>query len=594
MSHINVQVYYCKGRDYHRKCYVFHGIYFGFDTFIQNFVTQEFGYWSGSKMSVCLLFKSITRNCGVFFFMKIIDKPTWLKSKGYLHITAQIDVDKNAEIIFSKIKNPDFINKYAFYPLIHSNINERRYKRIASDYTYRAHSCKDESGKHVKHNKIRPLHYATHFDALIFGYYAEILQKRYEERILMFEGLNNCIIAYRKLQSEVEGKNKSTIDFANEIFEEIRNKTNSSEEDSVVLTFDIKSFFSSLNHDSLKSSWADILGVERLPQDHYNVFKAATQFSYIFLDELRTSSNNKLRKGGFNEKELARIRNQHGINALFDSPKAFREQVKNGSIKLHKFPFRDKETKQPIGIPQGLPISATLANLYLLKFDLKILDVAVKDLNAYYRRYSDDIVIVCSSKVADVIETLVKDEMKKHKVEISINKTEKFLFKKLIFGNKEPRLTSIKILKSRAHINAPFNYLGFEFNGQKVLIKSANVAKFYRRMISSIKSKAKRAKLLAEKNPGTSPIIFRRQLYKLYTTRPLNNVKIRNRWKKIVKTDNGNFRLQTGLRQKVLRSNYLTYVRRASEIMNEPGIERQIRNHKKIFNQAIYKYLNKK
>ena len=98
---------------------------------------------------------------------------------------------------------------------------------------------------------------------------------------------------------------------------------------------------------------------------------------------------------------------------------------------------------------------------------------------------------------------------------------------------------------------------------------------------------------LTEQKPGSKPIIFRRQLYKLYTTAPLNDVKVRKRWKKIVKLENGNFKLKIGKKKQILRSNYLTYVKRASEIMNEPAIEHQIRKHKKIFNQAVFRQLKK-
>jgi len=518
--------------------------------------------------------------------MNEINHPSWLKSKGYLHITAQLDIQSRSKELVSKITNSDFVSKHAFFPLIHTNIRERKFKKVGIDTIKRAHVFKDENGKHIRNIKVRPLHYATHLDALIFSYYAEMLQKKYEDLISLHDRLSHCIIAYRKIPHDSDGKNKGTIHFANEIFEEIRRQSSLPTDECVVLTFDIKIFFPSLNHNFLKNAWANLLGTHRLPNDHYNVFKAATQFSYIYLDELRTG-----RKRGFDEKELARIRNKHGIQALFESPKAFRDKIKSGTVKIYKYPFRNKETKIPIGIPQGLPISATLANLYLLNFDLKILDEVVNKIGGYYRRYSDDIVIVCQKKNAKDIESLVFSEMEKNHVEISVNKTERFIFREMIFGKKSPRLACMKILASGKEVFVPFNYLGFEFNGQKALIKSANIAKFYRRMISSVKSKAKKAKLIADKFPGSKPIIYRRQLYKLYTTKPLHNVKVKNRWKKIIKINEGNFKLITGLKEKTLRSNYLSYVQRASEIMNEPAISNQIRKHKRIFNKAINRYL---
>lgn len=514
----------------------------------------------------------------------------WLKPKCYLHITAQIDVQRREKDLVSKITNPSFIEKYAFYPLIHTNIYERRYKKTPINISKRAHSYINKEGRPVKNSKKRPLHYATHLDALIFGYYAHLLQEKYEQKISKVSGLNDCVIAYRKIPSEIQDKHKSTIHFAKEIFNEIKSRT-IKEQECVVLTFDIKSFFSNLNHTILKNAWANVFDFNRLEGDHYNVFKAATQFSYIYLDELRIANKGKGRRYGFDEKKLARIRNTHGTHAFFESPKAFRNKIKDGSIKLYKFPFRDKQTKEPVGIPQGLPISAVLANIYLLEFDKKVLNEVVFKMKGYYRRYSDDIVIVCSKPFAVEAEEFILHAIKESKVEISIEKTERFIFRKVAWGKKEPRITSIKLCDTGEQIGAPFNYLGFEFNGQSTLIKSANLAKFYRRMIYAVKKKAKRAKKMAELVPGSKPFIFRRQLYKLYTTKSPHNYKVRKRWKKIVQIENGDYKLTTKVKKEELRSNYLTYVRRASEIMEEPAIKQQIKKHKAIFNCAIHKHL---
>jgi len=522
--------------------------------------------------------------------MEVVQKLNWLKSKGYLHFTGQIETSKRAKELVAKVTNPSYVATYAFYPLILTNISERKFKMVPSEES-RTHCYKDENGVYVKTAKSRPLHYAANLDAMIFSYYAEHLQNKYEDHIKSFPGLPESVIAYRKIPSETEGKHKSTIHFAYEIFEEIKKRSHSDDE-CMVLTFDIKSFFSSIDHNILKNTWSELLGFARLPTDHYNVFKASTQFSYVYLDELRLYKSKQGRKVGFDEKYLAAIRNKNGINAFFESPKAFRDKIKDGTLKLSKYPFRNK-SKEPIGIPQGLPISAVLANLYLLDFDKKVLETVVNDKGGYYRRYSDDIVVVCSGNHAKEIEGFINTTLEESKVQISINKTETFIFKKLVFGKKPARLTSVKVSNDGEKVGAPFNYLGFEFNGQKALIKSANVAKFYRRMISSVKRKAKRAKKLAERTPGKKPCIYRRQLYKLYTSRPLHDVKVRKRWKKIIKIETGEYRLVTGVKEKDLRSNYLTYVKRASEIMNEPAIENQIRKHKTIFNQAIFRHLTK-
>lgn len=511
---------------------------------------------------------------------------SWLKSKGYLHLTGQVDVRLKQNELLKKVLNPNYVAKYAFFPLIHSVIKERKYKKTGSGQ--RAHSFINSEGLKVKTIKMRPLHYATHMDALIFGYYASLLQEKYEEKLKQVDGLSRCIIAYRKIPIEGSSKNKSTIHFAHEIFEEIKARS-IDKKGCVVFAFDIKSFFSNLDHTVLKKAWSKLIGVERLSKDHFNVFTATTKFSYILRDELRKYQRSGGRKLGFDEKELARIRKISGINAFFESPQAFREKVKLGELKIYKYPFRNKE-KEPVGIPQGLPISAVLANIYLLNFDLQVFNTLVKNYGCYYRRYSDDIAIVCDTEQSEFVEKFITNAIELSRLSISKDKTEKFYFK----TNDKSELLCTKKSGDGDLVAASFIYLGFEFNGKNILIKSANLSKFYRRMILAVKRKSKRAIDIANQIPSSKPAIYRRQLYKLYSDLDLNKTKVLTRWKKLVKTKYGTYKIISGKKTKLLRSNYFGYAKRASEIMKEPAINKQVRNHKKIFNQAINKHLKVK
>jgi hypothetical protein len=516
------------------------------------------------------------------FFMNN-EENSWLKTKGYVHICGQVDVTRRRRQIVKLINSPDFVAKYPFYPLLHTVIRERKYKKDENGKRGHVHS---ENGKPKKTTKERPLHYANHFDALIFGCYAQKIQDLYEKEIQNIPALSESIIAYRKIQIPESDSNKSTIHFANEVFSEIRNRLQSSQK-ICVLTFDIKSFFSSLNHTILKNTWATLLGAKILPQDHYNVFKATTRFSYIMLDDLRRVSNEHNRRAGFNEKELARIRNRHGISAFFASPKHFREKVKSGELKVHRFPFRNA-LNEPIGIPQGLPISAVLANVYLLDFDRSVYHDLVSSKECFYRRYSDDIVLVCRESDVDFVEKYVTNKMKEFQVEISSSKTEKFTFQRHL----DSKITCIKSLQNGIHKQSALIYLGFEFNGNNTFIKSSNLSKFYRRMIESVKRKAKRARKDADRKGLPKPVIFRRQLYRLYVTLPLSKKEYLTRYKTIEKNEYGEYRTISKYKTKMLRSNYLSYVARASEIMGEPAIKNQIWNHRRLFNEAIHRHLN--
>jgi hypothetical protein len=527
-----------------------------------------------------VVLKSLLRFAG---FM-IMETPEWFKIKGYYHLSPQISGDlKSISRVVKKIKNPKYVENYAFYPLLHVNIKERKYKKHPNLKGIRCHSYFDK-GKFEKTVKIRPLHYANHTDALIFSYYAFELQKRYELKLKENLKLSDCITAYRKIPVLNSSKNKGSIDFAHDAFQEIKKRTLENNE-CAVLAFDIKSFFPSLNHQFLEDKWKELMNFKELPKDHQNVLKAATKFSFLYKNDLKKYRTQNSKRAHFDERNLAKIRNLNGFKAYFASPKAFREAMKSGEVRLYKNQFKSKETNEMIGIPQGLPISAILANLYLLDFDKTIFNSLVENENCYYRRYSDDIVIVCSKNQIENVKQIVENEMRKCKVIISTEKTETFLFNK-----RDEKILSSKLVDGFWIEGLPFVYLGFEFYGHKTLIKSTNLSKFYRRMIYSVKLKCKRA-IKASERQGGKPILFKRQLYKIYRNINLDSTKIRRRFTKLVKQETGDFRIESKMKKSPFQGNYFNYARRASEIMNEPAILKQIEGEKRVFNQAFEKHL---
>ncbi len=87
----------------------------------------------------------------------------WLKAKGYLHITPQINLRESKDDLKNKITDKEFVCKYNFFPLIHSSLRERKFKKIPHT-NHRAHSYTDNNGKNKSFVKVRPLHYDTHLD----------------------------------------------------------------------------------------------------------------------------------------------------------------------------------------------------------------------------------------------------------------------------------------------------------------------------------------------------------------------------------------------------------------------------------------------
>ena len=521
-------------------------------------------------------------------------RPEWFKSRGYLHITPKIDIRKRYIELYALLNNPDFVAKHAFFPLIHSAIKERKYKK-KPDGTGRAHSfIKD--GKPTRAEKMRPLHYATHIDALIFGCYAAKLSELYGGKLKANKDLDDCVIAYRKIPVEdPDGGNdqeigKSTIHFAHEAFNEIKERSKTG---CIVLMFDIKSFFSELNHQKLKEAWCDLLNVNRLDPANFNVFKAATEFRYILRDDLRVKPEKHGKRSGFDEKKLSAIRKYQGIEAFFSSIEEFKEALKLKRIRVYKHPF--VKDKKAVGIPQGLPISAVLANLYLLNFDKKVLDVVLNGYKGFYRRYSDDIMIVCKPEQANEIEKFILAEILKSKVKISTEKTEKFLFQFEQISPRINRLVSTLINGDIRVKGKPLTYLGFEFYGYKTLIKSANIAKYYRRMITAVKRQANRA-IKNHNYIGSGLAIFPRQLRKLYNDVDLSNDKKRLERKVLRKNDKGYYHYEKveSKSEPKGRTNYFAYSRRASEQMNEPKIKEQLQKHRSIFHAAMAKHLKKR
>lgn len=518
----------------------------------------------------------------LFYFMNL---PEWYKVKGYYHISPQSGGKwRDYKRIEKKLSSKEFVAKYAFYPLLHTSIEERRYKKVPNHPSRRAHSYKSIDGKFKKQVKTRPLHYANHFDALIMAYYADKLQRKYEKKLRENPELFVSVTAYRKIPVDGTEKNKGNIHFAKEVFDEIRARATEAGE-VVVMAFDIKSFFSTLNHEFLYLKWCEIIGKDILPKDHLNVFNASTKFSFIYKNDLKGIGNGSPKQ--YDERRMAKIRNENGFRAYFNSPKEFRTSVKEGRIRIYQNNFKN-ERKEQIGIPQGLPISAVLANLYLIDFDRTVIEKLVEREGCFYRRYSDDIIVICLPNQMEQVNKVITSEMERQEVVISSDKTEIFKFTSEYGQTKVYKKSENQWLE-----NHPLIYLGFEFYGSKTLIKSANLSKFYRRMIYAVKNKSKLALKIAEKQ-GTEPKLFKRKLYRIYRNIDLDHHSTERNYLQFKKLDTGEFRMLSNRKRKKPSGNYFSYAERASVIMDEPAIRRQVRNERKIFNQALDKHFHSK
>jgi len=491
-----------------------------------------------------------------------MEEKDWFKDRGYPHFSNKTPLSERKDVE-KYLSIPKNIAKHSFYPLIFKQITQRRYKLSDFNGTEKHSHKKVKDGKIVSNKKIREILYATHIDAHIYSYYTKLLSVKYEEYLNENLHISNSISAYRQIKTLCETKFKNNVHFAKDIFDEIKTRQNC-----VALCFDIENFFPSLDHKLLKLIWAKMLGCKALPNDHYNIYKAVTKFSYVKLNDLKT------KKRHFDEKQLSKFR-KSGKNTFFESIKDLIES----DIIIHKNQKHNNDG-QLMGIPQGLPISAALANVYMLPFDEAVIDNLSENHGVFYRRYSDDIVILCKENQIQLIEDFVKTQIEKIKLVISIPKTEV-----TIFRQEGDKLQCYRSHKGVLKKNIPLNYLGFEFYGYKTLLKSKNLAGFYREMKDTIRRKHKRAEKLREKYLLDSAPIFKRKIYRLYSFKGEQSRKLPAKRAQYI-----DGKLVINKFERKYRGNYIRYVYRAADEMEAPEIKRQVRNHWKILQATLKRY----
>ena len=357
----------------------------------------------------------------------------WFKKRRYCHFDWPI---KSLNSILSKITTPEEVIRWSFYPFLKIQVKSKKFR----------------SGK--VNDKIRPIMYACHADAHLYAYYADILSKRYEEKVKK-EGIGSNIIAFRKLNK------KCNINFAKDAFDAI-----SAFGECCVLAFDIEKFFDSIDHACLKEKWAQVVGTHQLPDDHYKIYKSLTKFSFVERDKLIRTL--KLSKYG---KRPIR----------FCTSQIFREVVrKNKLIETNKCAF---------AIPQGSPISGVISNIALLDFDIKI-NAETLARSAKYYRYCDDILIICDMGDNIYFKNLVRDELSA----LNLKTNDKTKEHKFYYDG--------EFLKADSAVQ----YLGFMFDGVRAYIRSSSISKFDSKMKKKISQFKKtrdknNAKLVASGQP---------------------------------------------------------------------------------------------
>lgn len=174
--------------------------------------------------------------------------------------------------------------------------------------------------------------------------------------------------------------------------------------------------------------------------------------------------------------------------------------------------------------------------------------------HAYYQRYSDDIIIVCDQENETFFYNLLRSEIEeKAYLEIQTSKTNIYRY---VIGDDNTLVGGI-VKDSVVNLNKQLEYLGFNFDGKKVRVKTSGFSKFYRNMKYSFK----RGIYFAKQAHIPSNSLFEGRLYKRFTH---IGTKRRLKWLPDVTSF-------TGYRQTTIYDwgNFITYLNKAQEAFDK-------------------------
>lgn len=385
-----------------------------------------------------------------------MDELPWYKPRKYLHF----DRPLGQKPAFDYVSSPQKVATHSFYPFI-------TYTSVILKYR-----LDNDRGIFVKNPKPRPISYSAHLDSHIYAYYCFLLSELYEQELAR-RGLHTSVLAFRSIDA------KSNIHFAHDAFTEIKARG-----ECCVLAFDVEKFFDRLDHARLKGAWAKLLGVEKLPADHFAVFRAITKSSSVDKVALYSKLGISIHNPRVEDKRLC-------------SPRQFRDEVRDGGLLAI-----NQESR---GIPQGSPISALLSNIYMLEFDLSLLSKLFVDEAVFYR-YCDDILIICDLEKEDEIFDFVDAKIRGMGLSLQHKKTEVRQF----------RFDAAGKLRS----DKPVHYLGFSFDGQREHIRSSSITRYYKKLRKRIWVSKKAMDRCNELRAGRGELpreLFLRTIYRGYS-----------------------------------------------------------------------------
>lgn len=413
--------------------------------------------------------------------MKNKKQEGWYRRKSFPHLDLPLGFDQAKELV----SNPSKVVSHSFLPFIGYTDSKRRF------------TPKSEK-KYV--NKERPIRYCSHRDGYIHSYYAMHLAEAYES-FLSKAVWAKSVIGYRSGVG-------TNIHMAKNAFNEIRKR-----ETCVAIAIDISNFFDSIDHAVLLETLKQVLDCDRLPEDWFKIFKSMTRYAWVESEELANALGIDRKNPPKPLCSIAEFRAIRGADETF--------------VKTNNNTF---------GIPQGSPLSAVLSNVYMIGFDEACFDF-IKSVGGFYRRYSDDIFVVCKPEHEQAVRSFIETKISElgGAMEISKDKTEVSYF---------TRLNGKVVICDR-----PISYLGFTFDGVRTTLRPRTLSRYYRRMTYG----SRRAATSARKKFSSK--VFKRKLYRQFSH--------------------------------LGKSNFYTYAKRASAILEDEMPRRQLRRHFKVLDRKI-------
>ncbi len=495
--------------------------------------------------------------------------PEWLKFKKYPHIGEPLTSKRDAGWVMEYVQDKDKVATHKFTPLLHKTISQRKFRPNKD-------ASKNKFGKRIRSvqkKKVRPIFYASHIDSMLYSYYSFLLANAYED-YLKHSDFKDCPVAYRKIPIQ-KGKrgNKCNIEFAFETFQFV--EKNKDRKLSMIVS-DITSFFDNLDQRILHTQWKKVLNKFSLPEDHYNVYKSLINKRYVNENELynrfkrelivERGLENNIKGKKFTRKAVKRIfyLKKERVVAYCSKKDFFKKatdliRVEKRCSLQHQRCRNNCVTK---GIPQGTAMSATLANIYMIDFD-QLVYTETKKRNAYYQRYSDDLIIICDQEDEKYFYDLIRSSiLNLVSLEIHPEKTKKYRYEMV-----NNQFSGGFVLDTEEiTTNKQLEYLGFEYDGEKVRVKTVGFSKFYR----SMKRAIRRGIHFASKPENKNKDLFEERLYKRFSYKGAGRRLI---WKKDPKSETG-----YSPSEEQYWGNYISYLEKANRVMRPINCDDTIKN----------------